>query len=95
MHARKLFSIFLTATEKFGCNGFSFHFDSDENHTDTHKRICEAFPFETVIGRHNLLAVDVSEPLWTLGNRRERAGQTTSYWESNSAESIFTPSGRC
>ena len=51
----------------------SFDFGSHDVHTDTHpeKKTLEAFPFETVIGRHHLFAVDVCGTLWKLDNRHE------------------------
>ena len=38
---------------------FGFDFGSYENITGTHKETREAFPFEAVVGRHDLFAVDV------------------------------------
>ena len=55
----------------------------------THRKAHEAIPFEAVIGRSHLFAVDVWGTLWKLYNWQEMAGQTLCYWENNSV--AFTP----
>ena len=60
-----------------------FVFGSYESHTDTHNTSHNVFPFEAVIGRHHLFAVDVWGTLRKLNNRQDMAGQTSCYRGSN------------
>ena len=52
-------SKFLHGTFSVAITSLCFDLDLDENHTDTHKKTSNTFPFEAVIGR--LSAVDVLE----------------------------------
>ena len=73
-------------------NNNNNNFGSYENHTDTHRKTRDAFPFEAFRGRHRLFAVDVWRTLRKLDNLQEMADQTSCYRESNSV--AFTLSGK-